>query len=50
MISADTTPGEYQLEAGLYLLDTMARLPATDAGGNPLPADAVLLGTIQVGD
>jgi uncharacterized membrane protein len=43
-------PGEYQLEAGLYLLSTMARLPASDAAGNRLPDDAVPLGAIEVRD
>jgi len=49
-VPADAPPGEYQLEAGLYLLATMVRLPATDAAGQPIPDDAVLLGTIQVKD
>jgi len=49
-IPADAPPGEYTLEAGLYLLSTMTRLPATDGSGNPLPNDAVLLGAIEVQD
>jgi hypothetical protein len=49
-IPVDAPPGEYQLEAGLYLLANLARLPATDAGGNPLPDNAALLGTIRVGE
>jgi 4-amino-4-deoxy-L-arabinose transferase-like glycosyltransferase len=49
-IPPDTPSGVYQLEAGLYLLETRARLPATDGGGSPLPADAVLLGAVEVGD
>jgi hypothetical protein len=49
-IPADTPRGEYRLEAGLYLLATLARLPATDADGRPLPDHAALLGTIRVGD
>jgi hypothetical protein len=48
-IPGDIPPGEYQLEAGLYLLATLARLPATDAGGNPLPDAAAPLGVIRVG-
>lgn len=48
MIPADAPPGEYQFEAGLYLLETMTRLSASDAAGNPLAADAVILGTIEV--
>jgi hypothetical protein len=48
-IPADAPPGEYHLEAGLYLLATMARLPARDAAGAPLPGEAVALGTVAVG-
>jgi hypothetical protein len=47
-IPADTPPGSYQLEAGLYLLETMERLSAADAAGQPLPDNAVLLGTLEV--
>lgn len=50
VIPADAPPGNYQLEAGLYLLETMARLPAVDANGNPIPNDAILLGTIKIGE
>lgn len=49
-IPADALPGEYQLEAGLYLLATLARLRAVDDTGQPLPGDAVPLGSIQVGE
>ena len=49
-IPADAPPGDYGLEAGLYRLATMARLPATDESGHRLPNDAVLLGTVEVGD
>ncbi len=45
---SDAPPGEYQLEVGLYLLATMARLPAVDAAGNALPGDAALLGSLTV--
>ena len=47
-VPAEAPPGEYQLEAGLYLLATMARLPAVDATGTPLAQDAALLGTVRV--
>jgi 4-amino-4-deoxy-L-arabinose transferase-like glycosyltransferase len=47
-VPGDAPPGEYQLEAGLYLLATMERLPATDAAGNSLPDGAARLGTIKV--
>jgi 4-amino-4-deoxy-L-arabinose transferase-like glycosyltransferase len=47
-IPADAPPGDYQLEVGLYNLATLARLPASDGAGQPLPDDAALLGTIEV--
>jgi len=48
-VAADAPPGEYRLEVGLYGLVDGARLPV--AAGNGQPAgDAVLLGTIQVGE
>jgi hypothetical protein len=47
-LPADAPPGDYQLEVGLYDLETMARLPAQDGSGHPLPGDAVLLGTIRM--
>jgi 4-amino-4-deoxy-L-arabinose transferase-like glycosyltransferase len=47
-IPADAPPGDYQLEAGLYLLATMERLPALDAAGNSLPDSAARLGMIKV--
>ncbi|MCL7453005.1 MAG: hypothetical protein M8467_08125 [Anaerolineae bacterium] len=48
-LPAGAPAGPYQLEAGFYLLETMTRLPARDAGGERLPDDAVLLGTLEVG-
>lgn len=47
-VPADAPPGEYQLEAGMYLLDTLERLPAADAMGKPIQDNAVVLGSIQV--
>ena len=47
-VPADAPPGDYQLEAGLYLLATMTRLPTTDAAGHLLPDNAILLGTVEV--
>lgn len=47
-IPAGAPPGDYTLEAGLYLLATMERLPAWQATGERLPGDAVVLGTLQV--
>jgi hypothetical protein len=48
VLPPDAPPGNYQLEAGMYLLSTLVRLPASDAAGNPLPGDAVPLGKIRV--
>jgi 4-amino-4-deoxy-L-arabinose transferase-like glycosyltransferase len=47
-VPPETPTGEYPLEAGVYLLATMGRLPASDGGGARLPGDAVLLGAIVV--
>jgi hypothetical protein len=47
-IPAEAVPGEYQIKIGFYDLTTMTRLPAVDATGNPVPDDAVLLGTFRI--
>jgi 4-amino-4-deoxy-L-arabinose transferase-like glycosyltransferase len=47
-LAVDAPPGPYQLEAGLYLLETMARLPAREASGAALANDAIVLGVIEV--
>jgi 4-amino-4-deoxy-L-arabinose transferase-like glycosyltransferase len=47
-IPVDAPAGEYRLATGLYLLESMIRLPAADSAGNPLPGDAVLLGTVEI--
>ncbi len=47
-LPVDLPPGRYTLYAGLYDPTTMARLPATDAQGNPFPNDAILLATLEV--
>ncbi|MFQ5858327.1 MAG: hypothetical protein ACE5LU_22220, partial [Anaerolineae bacterium] len=39
----DAPPGTYEIEIGLYDATTIARLPAFDAGGSPLPDNRVLL-------
>jgi hypothetical protein len=49
-IPVDAPAGQYQIETGLYLLENMIRLPAVDLDGNPLPGNAVLLGTVEVRD
>jgi len=47
-VAPDAPPGNYPLEAGMYRLETGARLPATDADGQPLPHDRILLAEIAV--
>jgi 4-amino-4-deoxy-L-arabinose transferase-like glycosyltransferase len=47
-IPPDTPPGEYSLQAGLYLLASMERVPAWQAAGERLPEDAVPLGNVGV--
>jgi len=42
-VAPDTPPGEYQIEVGMYLLETMERLTAVDESGQRLPDDRVLL-------
>jgi len=46
-VPADAAAGRYELRAGLYLWETMARLPAADAAGAPL-GDYVVLGSLEV--
>jgi len=49
-IPVDAPAGQYQIEAGLYLLETMTRLPAAGPDGGPLPGEVVQLGTVEVQD
>jgi hypothetical protein len=42
-IPAQLPSGTYELIAGLYLLQTLERLPAYDAKGDPLPDQRILL-------
>ncbi len=44
----DVAPGRYELSLGMYLRETMERLPVVDAGGVPLADDRVVYGTIEV--
>jgi len=48
-LPAGLPPGRYVLWVGLYSLETGERLPAFDAQGTRLPADAIPLGTVEVG-
>jgi mannosyltransferase len=48
-IPPNVPPGDYILEVGMYDPATLARLPARDANGAPLPDDRVVLGAVRVG-
>lgn len=43
----DLADGCYQLVAGMYLLETMERLPVLDARGERQPYDMILLGEVK---
>jgi 4-amino-4-deoxy-L-arabinose transferase-like glycosyltransferase len=47
-VDAAAPAGEYQIEVGMYDLETMQRLPAFDEQGNPLPSDRILLSEVRV--
>lgn len=44
LISPDAPPGEYQIEVGMYLVETGERLPVVNGEGQIL-ADKISLGT-----
>jgi len=46
-VRPETPAGEYQIEVGMYLLDTNERLPLKDRSGEMID-DAILLGPVQV--
>jgi len=49
LVVPDTTkPGPHVLEAGMYLLETLERLPVTDSEAGTLLGDRVFLGTVEV--
>ena len=48
VVDAAAPAGEYQIEVGMYDLETMLRLPAFDEQGTPLPSDRILLGKVRV--
>ncbi len=48
IVQAGAPPGEHPLEIGMYRLETGTRLPVTDAAGQPLPGDRILLAPILV--
>ena len=43
-LSYEAPPGEYQIEVGLYLLSTMARLPVLDEEMRPVDDKAIIEG------
>ena len=46
-VRPETAVGEYQIEVGMYLLDTNERLPLRDGSGEVID-DRILLGPVQV--
>lgn len=44
----DLPPGEYRVLTGMYVLETGERRPVTDADGQPVPDNAIDLGTIRL--
>lgn len=47
MIPADLPPGDYWLEAGMYGMTSLRRLPVVDLQGN-LAGDRIILGAVRV--
>ncbi len=49
-VTVDPTvaPREYELEVGMYRLENQKRLPVTDAAGQPVSGDRVLLAQVTV--
>jgi hypothetical protein len=47
-IPADATPGTYQILTGLYSLPDLVRREAVDGQGQPVPDNAVPLGTLTI--
>jgi hypothetical protein len=45
---ADAPTGTYLVLAGLYDLATLERLPVTDAGGDPVPDNAIVIGRFEI--
>lgn len=48
VIPRDVTRNEYQIEIGMYILKTGARVPMTDAAGAPMENDRVLFERISL--
>jgi hypothetical protein len=49
-LPADLVPGSYQINVGMYLLETGERLPVWDAGGVEQADRTLPLATIEIGD
>ena len=47
-VSANATPGPHLLEVGMYLLETLKRLPVRDPDSGAPLGDRVLLGNVEV--
>jgi hypothetical protein len=47
-VPTDAPAGDYRLVAGMYLLATMERVPATDTAGARYADDAVPIATLRV--
>lgn len=47
-IRKDAPSGEYEIEVGMYLLETMQRLPVVDPATGKQVDDRVVLGTVQI--
>ena len=47
-VSPDAEPGPHVLEVGMYLLETLDRLPVRDPDSGAVLGDRVLLGTVEV--
>ena len=48
VVEADLPAGEYQVEVGMYSLETMERLPLLGEDGE-IVGDRILLGEVYVG-
>lgn len=48
IIPADAPAGTYHIHVGMYLLETLTRLPAADSAGKPISGDTIELGTVEI--
>jgi hypothetical protein len=47
-LPVDIPAGAYEIRVGMYLLDTMQRLPAVDDQGHPQRDDAIVLTEVAI--